>query len=541
MKAIINSSITAFLSVVAVLIFSAIQTNAATFTVSTIADSGTGSLRNAVTAANTTAGADTINFSTNLSGQTIRLTTGTLQITDALTISGPGADLLTVSGNNTNGIFYIGNQAVSISGLTLTGGTGSAIDGSTDGSAIYAEGGTVNLNSLQISGNATTNGNGTVYFFGGTNHTISNTTFSGNSVESCGGFDNDGGSLAVTNTTIIGNTATGVATFGFGGGFCNFGSTTIINSTITGNSSISGGGGTIFEGTFSFQNTIIAGNTASSNFPEIEFFGGSITSAGNNLIGDATGDAANTSTPITYLPSDIRDVNPRLAPLGVYGGQTLTALLLSSSPAINAGSATNAPTTDERGAARVGNVDIGAFELNNNENNGANAFRATLPASRISQPYSQTVVPNTNGFTYTLTSGSLPGGVTLSSAGGTLALSGTPSQAGTFNFTLTATDGVTTTTNNYTLVIQAVTAASVNIAGRVLTRKGSGLVNAIVNLTDSNGNTRRVRTALNGRFAITDVASSSSYILSVQSKRYQFNSQTLSATSDMNNVIFTAQ
>ncbi|MBC7798848.1 MAG: putative Ig domain-containing protein, partial [Pyrinomonadaceae bacterium] len=302
-----------------------------------------------------------------------------------------------------------------------------------------------------------------------------------------------------------------------------------------------GGGGTVFEGTFSFQNTIIAGNTVSSNFPEIEFFGGSITSAGNNLIGDATGDAANTGIPIIYLPSDIRDVNPRLAPLGVYGGQTLTALLLSSSPAINTGSATNAPTTDERGAARVGNVDIGAFELNNNENNGANAFRATLPATRISQPFSQTIVQSTNGFTYTLTNGSLPGGVTLSGAGGTLVLSGTPSQAGTFNFTLTATDGVTTTTNNYTLVIQAVTAASVNIAGRVLTRKGSGLVNAIVNLTDSNGNTRKVRTALNGRFAITEVASSSSYVLSVQSKRYQFNSQTLSATSDMSNIVFTAQ
>ncbi|MBC7796654.1 MAG: hypothetical protein H7Z37_07265, partial [Pyrinomonadaceae bacterium] len=252
MKAIINSSITALLAVVAVLIFSAIQTNAATFTVTTIADSGAGSLRDAVAAANTAAGADTIIFSTNLNGQTVRLTTGTLQITGALTISGPGANLLTISGNNTNGIFYVNNQAVSISGLTLTGGTGSAIDGSTDGSAIFAEGGTLNLNSLQISGNATMNGNGTVYFFGGTNHTISNTTFSGNSVESCGGFDNDGGSLAVTNTTIIGNTATGVATFGFGGGFCNFGSTTIVNSTITGNSAISGGGGTTFEGTFSF-------------------------------------------------------------------------------------------------------------------------------------------------------------------------------------------------------------------------------------------------------------------------------------------------
>ena len=36
--------------------------------------------------------------------------------------------------------------------------------------------------------------------------------------------------------------------------------------------------------------------------------------------------------------------------------------LLPGSPAINAGTATGAPTTDQRGISRVGAVDIGAFE-----------------------------------------------------------------------------------------------------------------------------------------------------------------------------------
>lgn len=55
--------------------------------------------------------------------------------------------------------------------------------------------------------------------------------------------------------------------------------------------------------------------------------------------------------------------NPGLAPLGNYGGPTQTVALLPGSPAIDAGTSTGAPATDQRGARRVGAVDIGAFEF----------------------------------------------------------------------------------------------------------------------------------------------------------------------------------
>jgi hypothetical protein len=59
-----------------------------TFTVLNLLDSGPDSLRAAVASANASPGADTIDFATT---GTIALTSGQLDITDSLTINGPGA------------------------------------------------------------------------------------------------------------------------------------------------------------------------------------------------------------------------------------------------------------------------------------------------------------------------------------------------------------------------------------------------------------------------------------------------------------------
>src|SRR5262249_14203445 len=59
-------------------------------------------------------------------------------------------------------------------------------------------------------------------------------------------------------------------------------------------------------------------------------------------------------------------LDPRLLPLGWYGGPTRTHLLAANSPAINAGDNTNAPPTDQRGDPRIvgGTIDIGSVERN---------------------------------------------------------------------------------------------------------------------------------------------------------------------------------
>src|SRR5690349_812235 len=77
-----------------------------TFTVTSLADSGTGSLRDAISAANGSPGPDEIHFATPPGG-TIALTSGEIVITDSLTMNGPGSLLLTVSGSNSSRLFNI--------------------------------------------------------------------------------------------------------------------------------------------------------------------------------------------------------------------------------------------------------------------------------------------------------------------------------------------------------------------------------------------------------------------------------------------------
>lgn len=215
---------------------------------------------------------------------------------------------------------------------------------------------------------------GGVNFIGGT-HVIQNSTFSNNlSSGNGGGIANNGAIVTISNSTFSGNTGG----HSYGGGIYNAGNLTLRNVTVSNNVASAGcisvcngtGGGIAHRsGALSFTNTIVTGNLTFSRGteairPEIVFENGTFTSLGNNFVGDSAGDSTDTGALIPYQPSDIRDIPPQLATLGNYGGTTPTRALLSSSPAINAGNDANAPPTDQRGAARVGASDIGAFEFN---------------------------------------------------------------------------------------------------------------------------------------------------------------------------------
>jgi len=83
---------------------------------------------------------------------------------------------------------------------------------------------------------------------------------------------------------------------------------------------------------------------------------------------------------------------------------------------------------------------------------------SALAAGTLGTPYPQTTIAAAGGvapYTYAVSSGALPTGLTLSTAG---ALSGTPTAAGSFPFTITATDssagtGPLTGSQSYTVVI----------------------------------------------------------------------------------------
>jgi len=332
---------------------------AATITVSNASDSGPGSLRQALAAANY---GDTID-ATGVSG-TILLTSGELQIfTDGVTINGPGAGTLAVNGNGSSRVFE--NFAlgyITISGFTITNGRsdgGGGIRNSAGHPNIGGYGLTVT--NCTISGSAADYGGGILGSL-----TISNSTISGNSARYGGGICNLGGGVRISNSTISGNLADVD-----GGGVYNSGAlgefvfSIIENSTIGGNSA-SGNGGGIYNSSNGLGQ--IRGLALHSNILNAGASGGTIfnvgrvVSVGYNLASDAGGG-------VLTGPGDQINTNPLLGPLQDNGGPTFTHELLPGSPAIDAGDPTftSPPSYDQRGCPfdRVfnGRIDVGSLEV----------------------------------------------------------------------------------------------------------------------------------------------------------------------------------
>jgi hypothetical protein len=347
---------------------------AANYTVTTTNESGAGSLRDAIGQANANPGADSIGFAAGLTG-TITLASTLPQITQDLTITGPGAGVVTVSGNHLHQVFNISpSVTVSISGLTISNGLGPpdgggisnagtlAITHSTfSGNSGRAGGGIYNAGTLTIT-NSTFHSNpvtavgGGVLNSNGAMLTITNSTFYGNSASASGGGILNSGTMTVTNSTISGNAA---GRFG-GGIFNNAGTMMITNSTLSGNTAPELGGGIYNSGTATFKNSIIANSPAGGNCA-----GAAVIAAGINFSTDDTCLGFNQVTPGQL----------NLGPLLDNGGPTQTHALPEGSVAIDAVTdctdiAGNPLTTDQRGNNRpqdgdadgIESCDVGAFE-----------------------------------------------------------------------------------------------------------------------------------------------------------------------------------
>lgn len=275
---------------------------AATFTVtSTADDNGSGTLRSAITQANNTVGPDTIVFNASVTG-TITLTQGSLYVTDALTITGPGASALTVSGDNVlstaalstaattgingsvfyisppfspsppvGGISVISGMSVSISGLTIAGGSSSVYGG-----GIYSHDTNLTVSNCIISGNQARSGGGIAVRGSNSTHaanslTLVGTAITGNVANNRGGgiFTYETGAINVSTSTISNN---GVGRSGGGIYAGNGDAVTIDASTINGNSinagggSANGGGITAkYDTLLTIQNSTISGNQATNS------------------------------------------------------------------------------------------------------------------------------------------------------------------------------------------------------------------------------------------------------------------------------------
>jgi predicted outer membrane repeat protein len=338
--------------------------HAVTFTVTSASDAGPGSLRQAIADANAAPGADTITFSV---GGTVTLTTGSLVVSDALTIDGPSASSLTVSGNNLNGVLTVSPAGVTlgIDDLTLANGRAS------NGGAIFNNRGTVTVSRTVFSQNSATTGGGAINNLAGT-VTISDSTFSGNSAFAGGAIENvEGGALTITSSTFTANSGLpGGAISNFGVSATSPSTATISNSTFAGNTAVVGGA--IFNlrwGNVRATHSTFAGNSASgSPGGAVHNQGATITLensifAGNGCEGfDIADGGGNLDWPASGCPGVNAD--PKLGPLADNGGPTRTLAVEPGSGAIDAAVAANRLPTDQRGVLRPqgAGCDVGAFE-----------------------------------------------------------------------------------------------------------------------------------------------------------------------------------
>jgi hypothetical protein len=82
-----------------------------------------------------------------------------------------------------------------------------------------------------------------------------------------------------------------------------------------------------------------------------------------SLIGDGSGSSI-TNGEGNQVGSASSPIDPRLGPLADNGGPTRTHALLLGSPAVDAASTPDCPTTDQRGVSRPQGAacDIGSYE-----------------------------------------------------------------------------------------------------------------------------------------------------------------------------------
>ena len=364
---------------------------AATFTVTTLSDTGDGvctaastgdgcRLREAIFAANMQAGFDEIQFAPNVTG-TIQLIQPLNQISEDLRIDGPGARKLTIR-RNTGGdyrIFTVSNGTTTgpqfqMIGLTLSNGKG--IGSGAAGGAILNDHGTVALIDCVISGNTAGNGAGISNdgsVSGGATLDLINCTLSGNVASQFGGaiFTSgaNGGSAFVSllNCTIADNSASrGAAIHQTGAS----GSAEVLfnHCTVSNNSASLGG---IFNTTGGSGSSQVRVHSSlfrtGATGPNFANSGGTMISDGFNLSNDGALDDPGTPANETFFTNSGDGINadPKLDPGGLKnnGGSSDTIALLSNSPAINGGDPANTPSFDQRGAPRLGFSDIGSFEF----------------------------------------------------------------------------------------------------------------------------------------------------------------------------------
>jgi len=353
----------------ALALLAAEMAGASTLTVTSIADSGQGTLRNALAVA---AAGDMID-ARRVSG-TIPLSSGELFVGKSVVIVGPGPAKLAVDGNGSNRVFHIAPGVVAdLTGLTITNGVapGDTLYPNYLGGGIYNDHAMLTVNDCVVTGNYAGDGGGLANDgnSGSATLEIVNSVVTGNAVVV---VDNNGGGIYDSDDRNI-VPATGPGNL----------SLQVLNSTLTDNAAetiyVTSG---LSSSTVEIGSTILNAGASGSTIASFSLVSNTITSLGYNLSSD---DASGVLTHRT----DLLDTDPLLGSLEDNGGPTFTCALLPGSPAIDQGKNFSQACYDQRGPgfvrtcnersipnARGGDgTDIGAFEVQAGKREIGNAPR----------------------------------------------------------------------------------------------------------------------------------------------------------------------
>jgi hypothetical protein len=378
--------------------FSVASVHATTLIVTTTADSGAGSLRDTIAAAND---GDTIQFDAALNGQTITLTSAELLIDKDLTIDGPGAGQLTVKRSTAGGtpafrIFEITpDHTVTINGITISNGSAHIGSYGAIGGGIYNDGsGSGNafliINSSTFSGNLATYGAGIYnegeYTFNNALVTLSNSTMSGNSAAAFGGAtENDGATVEIGHSTISDNSAQE------GGGSTHLVNISTRLRVLTGDNALIGG--FIVTGNAPKRVIVRAIGPSLTNFgipdaladPTLELHG---PGAFVTITNDNWRDGQETEIEATGIAptNDLESAIVTMLPPGAYtvvvrGNNAGTGLGLVEAYDLNSAADSQLANLSTRGFVDSGdNVMIGGFILSNGSANASVLIRAIGPS-----------------------------------------------------------------------------------------------------------------------------------------------------------------
>ena len=421
--------------------------SAATVNVTTTADSGPGSLRQAILTAQA---GDTIAFQAAAAG-TITLTSGELVINKALTIQGltapDGTPSATVSGGGTQRVFHVTAGSLTVSSLAITQGLAANPAGGGMGGGISAEAGTtLSLAGCKFTNNAASPANptggagGAISFLGGQLF-LSGCTFTSNTTSGIGGavYDGASGSSTFTSCTF----ATNQAAAG-GGALAVNGQVpaTVSGCTFTNNAVTAGSGGTLYvlSGVAITSSTLTGGSAAGGSTQQA--MGSSVSRGGGVYVPASGGLVSLTQSTVSGCSA--------VSGAGIY---CLGTLRLDSST-ISDNTASGDAGTGDGGAGILVDSDAAATVINstiaNNTATGGSGGGVLIHGTATFT--SSTVASNAAG------AGS-GGGIAVSASG-----TGTTPPAATLSATLSAT-----------LVARNTAGASTDVSG-AFTSGGSNLI-----------------------------------------------------------------